>query len=448
MRLFRCVLLAMLAASAAFARQTAPEEPLPAPDRLALREAERIARDFAKGELGAMQQALAANPLPGTRIDLAVAREDIMGQHGRIQRIRAAVPVAAGKAWAVRVPFLFEKSGELDLELQLVGNEVKAGTVVGWAFSPHKDIRRPTPPPPEMPKRAPYVDAARFKSREVIVSPDRWPTRGIFTAPVAEGKFPAVLLLPGDGPQDADDRQGAAAPLRDIAQALAANGVASLRIDKRAVAHGAKLAAMEFTLEEEYLEDARAALAVLRAQPETDRKFITVAGRGLGAVAALAVAGKDPDVNAVALLAPPSGTGVRELRGRVSQALAEGSLNEAEAAHARAKIDLLERGEMTRGDSLFGVPASYWQDLIARNPIADAQTFSGPLLFAFGRADTAMPWRRALAGRGKVQFHKYEGMADTLLPKHRSGAGGDHPIPALVRDLTVFCGGRVGDSTP
>ena len=51
-----------------------------------------------------------------------------------------------------------------------------------------------------------------------------------------DGKAPLVLLIPGSGPTDRDGNNPlgvAGGPYRQLAEALAANGIGTLRIDKR-----------------------------------------------------------------------------------------------------------------------------------------------------------------------------------------------------------------------
>ncbi len=58
---------------------------------------------------------------------------------------------------------------------------------------------------------------------------------GTLTLPDGDGPFPAVLLVPGSGPvnRDSDHRRLPLGVTRELAEAFAAAGIASLRYDKR-----------------------------------------------------------------------------------------------------------------------------------------------------------------------------------------------------------------------
>lgn len=117
--------------------------------------------------------------------------------------------------------------------------------------------------------------------------------------PGAQGRVPALLLLPGSGPTD---RNGNQPPLlvtdvlRQVADALSEVGVASLRFDKRAAhVHAADWPAdleaqLDFFSYESFVGDARAALEWLAARPEVDAERVGVVGHSEGGLFALQLA--------------------------------------------------------------------------------------------------------------------------------------------------------------
>jgi len=114
---------------------------------------------------------------------------------------------------------------------------------------------------------------------------------GTLAMPASDKPVAAALLLPGSGPTDRDGNQLPAIRtdlLKDIAQHLESQGIASLRFDKRA-AHGymAKwpktLPEMdEFFKWQNFAEDAKAALKFLAKQPGVDAKRLVVIGHSEG----------------------------------------------------------------------------------------------------------------------------------------------------------------------
>src|SRR5262249_35293538 len=99
---------------------------------------------------------------------------------------------------------------------------------------------------------------------------------GTLTLPRGRGPFPAAVLLAGGGPFDRDGTAGPLKPLKDLAWGLAARGVATVRFDKVTFARPGAAAAPGFTMADEYVPHAVAALRLLRQEPSVaaDRVFV------------------------------------------------------------------------------------------------------------------------------------------------------------------------------
>ena len=112
------------------------------------------------------------------------------------------------------------------------------------------------------------------------------------------GEGPAVLLIAGSGPSDADETVGGLKPFADIAKGLADQGISVLRVEKRTYRYAASL---ELTdgIEEEYFEDCRAAIQWLREQEGTEAVYLL--GHSLGGQIAPVLAAQDGDIAGVIL---------------------------------------------------------------------------------------------------------------------------------------------------
>ena len=100
---------------------------------------------------------------------------------------------------------------------------------------------------------------------------------GSVRCPATAGPWPVVLLISGSGPTDRDGNSamlsGPNNGLRQLAEALAARGIASLRYDKRGVGASRAVVGSEADLRfDMFADDATAWAQRLR----TDRKFTTV----------------------------------------------------------------------------------------------------------------------------------------------------------------------------
>lgn len=120
---------------------------------------------------------------------------------------------------------------------------------------------------------------------------------GTLRTPQGPGPYPVVLFLAGSGP----NARGAFDPLIDR---LVDQGIAALDYDKRGTGRSTGGYVDDFALIE---RDAAAAIAYLRTRPDIDSKRIAIGGISHGAGIALAVAGRDPAISAVVMLAGPVG---------------------------------------------------------------------------------------------------------------------------------------------
>lgn len=121
-------------------------------------------------------------------------------------------------------------------------------------------------------------------------------------APAPAATTPAALLVSGSGPIDrnSNTKRIAINVMRQLADRLAADGISSLRYDKRGVGEsdGEYLSAGLY----DNIADAQAALQVLRARPEIDARRVVVVGHSEGALIATCLA-DDERLGGVALLA-------------------------------------------------------------------------------------------------------------------------------------------------
>ncbi|MBQ3107275.1 MAG: alpha/beta fold hydrolase, partial [Firmicutes bacterium] len=124
----------------------------------------------------------------------------------------------------------------------------------------------------------------------VIVGNDTpYPLKGMLTLPDGNGPFPAAVFVHGSGSSNMDEKVGKLTPFKDLAEGLAARGIASLRYDKRTFAHGAKLLRAyknNLTVKEEVLEDALLAADLLRQDSRIDPQKVFIVGHSMGAMLA------------------------------------------------------------------------------------------------------------------------------------------------------------------
>jgi alpha-beta hydrolase superfamily lysophospholipase len=111
-------------------------------------------------------------------------------------------------------------------------------------------------------------------------------------------KAPAILLLPGSGPTDRNGNSGLGIKtdlLKEIAEELAKNGIASLRFDKRAIQIYASQWPKDpkemnhFFAWQMFVDDASSAFDFLAKQPEVDSTKVAILGHSEGALISLQI---------------------------------------------------------------------------------------------------------------------------------------------------------------
>jgi dienelactone hydrolase len=259
--------------------------------------------------------------------------------------------------------------------------------------------------------------------REVRVGVGSPPLKATLTLPAGKGPFPAVVLVSGSGPNDQDETVGPNRPFLDIARGLAARGIATVRYDKRTRDHPRSLNPTTFTLTQEYVPDALAAVHLLQHEPAVNPHRIFVLGHSQGGTYAPLIAKRAPKVAGVILLAAGSESlGAAMLR----QVRYLATLPGTTGSQAKAKLPEVERiaAEIDNpaaletdspGTVLFGVAGpAYFLSALRYNEVATARSIPQPLLLLQGDRDYQVTaandldvWLKGLRGRKGVTVVRF-----------------------------------------
>jgi len=161
-----------------------------------------------------------------------------------------------------------------------------------------KEAKRPQVPAKPYPY---YEEAVTFKNEKAGIT-----LAGTLTLPKKEGtNYPAVVLISGSGPQNRDEELLGHKPFLVLSDYLTRNGIAVLRYDDRGTAKSG--GTFETGTTQDFATDAEAAFKYLLTRKEINKKKTGLAGHSEGGLIAPVVAGNNPNVAFVVLMA---GTGI------------------------------------------------------------------------------------------------------------------------------------------
>lgn len=354
---------------------------------------------FAKVMLDAMSEAKVAELWPS-----------IVKKAGAFQRVERTSHKVKAAFDLVRVTCKFE-SATLDVKVVFDGDSKVSGL---WVVPP--EITQAYEPPA-------YVKQASFADQEVEVGQDPWKLPASLSAPKSSAKVPAVVLVHGSGPQDRDESIGPNKPFRDLAWGLASRGIAVLRYEKRTKHHGAKMTKeilAKLTLSEESVQDAVAAVSLLRSRSEIDSKRIFVLGHSLGGTAIPRIAQADENIRGFIVAAGSTRRFEELVRSQTRYILgADGQLDGQDQAKLAALEKKVQRArELRPGQDVpaaelpLGVTAHYLLDL-NQPPAELIRGETRPLLFLQGERDYQVTmedfrgWQGPLRSKDNATFKSY-----------------------------------------
>ena len=275
------------------------------------------------------------------------------------------------------------------------------------------------------------------------------PTGALKGTMLAAGpKAPVAVIIPGSGPTDRDGNSPAglkASSYRLLAEALAARGVSTVRIDKRAsFASGAAKFPEEGPTYGLYAADVNAWAA--EARRLTGANCVWLIGHSEGALVALVAAQDGPDICGLVLV---SGTG-RTLTTVIREQLKANPANAPILPQALAALDEIDAGRRVDPAKLhpalmglFNPPAqTLLIDGARRDPVALLRTSRLPALVVQGTTDLQVSVedaRRLAAARPGVRLELVAGVNHVLkrAPPEMAGNFATYADPSLPLAVEV-----------
>jgi uncharacterized protein len=240
----------------------------------------RLAVEITNGAAGALGGIMTSLDQGGARMPLSASVEKSVN-------VKLQVPAIGGGFEGVMATDGSEITGDwlqAGRKLPLVLKRVAAPPV----------LARPQDPKPPYP----------YAEEQVVIENPTAGTKlaGTLTVPRSAGPHPVVVLITGSGPQDRDEALMGHRPFLVLSDHLTRTGIAVLRCDDRGV--GKSTGSFAKAVDADFVTDAIAQVAWLKARPDIDPKRIGLVGHSEGGVVAPLAAVKQPqDIAFIVLLA-------------------------------------------------------------------------------------------------------------------------------------------------
>jgi uncharacterized protein len=288
--------------------------------------------------------------------------------------------------------------------------------------------------------------------KTVTVGSGQWALPGTLTLPKGVGPFPVVVLVHGSGANDRDETIGPNKPFRDIAWGLATKGIAVLRYEKRTKQYGKQMAGdMNITVKEETIDDALAAVTLLRKTGKVDKNRIYVLGHSLGGMLIPRIGSLDKNIKGLISLAGPS----RPMEDIILEQY-EYLLSIDKTATDKTKKDTLDKlkaqikmikdpklSTATTKSLILNAPVKYWLDLRGYNPPQLAKTLKQPMLFLQGARDYQVSlkdlnlWKTGLSSKKNASFITYPDLNHLFITGNGKSTPAEYNNPGHVSNTVI-----------
>ncbi len=302
-----------------------------------------------------------------------------------------------------------------------------------------------------------------MKTEKIIVGKGtEYPLKGKLTLPAKQGRrVPAVVLVHGSGASNMDERIYKLTPFKDLAQGLAAQGIASIRYNKRPFVYGMKMRKQTVTVWEETIEDAIRATELLKNDPRIDPGRVFIIGHSMGAMLAPRIDAEGGDYRGLILMAGAPGRLEEILVRQLKQAAqSKGGMMRAlfyleDRIFSKKFVGLYDLSDEEAKKKKFAGSTSlyYFKEMGRKTAVDYLKASQKPVLIMQGGMDfQVLPsedyagFQEQLQGRNNVEYRLYEtlnhlfvkGIYNDILKAGKEYKIEQHISEDVIHDISDF----------
>lgn len=235
------------------------------------------------------------------------------------------------------------------------------------------------------------ADSSEYFEQKVTVG-DSMKLNGVFTFPKSPKFESIVVFVHGSGPNDMDETLGPNKLFKDLALGLAANGIASLRYNKRTYDYPSRMARManELTIQQVVADDAAAAIELAKLM---NGKKVILLGHSLGGYCAPMIAElakPDAVITLAGSVSPLEDLLISQYE-HIRQNDTSSKINDFQMAMIKTQVERVQKEEYDSTTAApllpLGLPASFWLSVKDYNPQKLAKKQPQPYLILNGGRD-------------------------------------------------------------
>ena len=297
-----------------------------------------------------------------------------------------------------------------------------------------------------------YADTSLVKEQDITVVTGKFKMPGKYIHPKnVKGKIPVVVLVHGSGSNDMDETIEANKPFKDLAYALAKQGIGVIRYDKRTYVYPNEVYGQaNFTPEQETIIDAISAARLARKLPDADSNRIYIAGHSFGAMLAPLIAEQAGKLVAGIILMSGPARPLEKLileQAQYLDSLIPSDKNKRRLESLKGQVDMVNKGDFgpkTPPTQLpIGLNANYWLFLHHYHQIETAKKLNIPILILQGQRDYQVSmadfdlWKKELDKSKNVTFHSYPKLNHLFMEGEGKSTPAEYETPGHVAEYMI-----------